>query len=65
MALDSNKVDKAWEKAGVRCVTNYFLTNDYYVNGKKVSRIEALEYVNAKYGKVLNVHTYDISDTAN
>lgn len=38
----SAKVDEAWKKAGVRCVSDPVWDNVYYVNGKPVSRNDAI-----------------------
>ena len=39
----SSKVDAAWNKLGIRCVSHPATDNAYYINGKAVSRDDALK----------------------
>ena len=39
---------------GVRSVTDYWDNNQYYINGRKVTRQEAYDYVANKLGKTYN-----------
>ena len=50
----SGMTDRAWARMGVRSVTNWGARNEYYINGKKVKREEAYDYVAKKLGR-----TYD------
>ena len=43
--------DGCWAKVGVCCVSHYWYSNDYYIDGKEVTRYEALEYAAKKLGK--------------
>jgi hypothetical protein len=54
----SSAVDNAWAKAGVTNVSKYIGLNDYYINGKKVSRYAAFYYVAKKYGKMYLLKKY-------
>lgn len=47
---NTNCVVKAWEKVGVKCVHKSVVGNEYYVNGKKVSRDYAYKYAKAYNG---------------
>jgi hypothetical protein len=38
----------AWDKAGVQCKFSDLFVNEYYINGKKVSRNEAVAFVKNK-----------------
>ena len=38
----------AWKKAGVECKFDDLFSNEYYINGKKVSRSDAIAYVKNK-----------------
>ena len=39
----SSNIDAAWAKVGITCVTNFVCVNQYYFEGKKITRTEALE----------------------
>lgn len=39
----SKKVDDAWQSVGIRCVSKPAGDNVYYINGKKVSRNDAIK----------------------
>ena len=39
----SAKVDEAWKKAGIRCVSHPIWDNVYYINGRAVSRNDAIK----------------------
>ena len=41
----SDDVDTAWKRAGIRSVTKYFKDNQYYKDGKEISRQEALSRI--------------------
>ncbi len=47
----SKDVDAAWARAGVRAVTNPVSSNEYYIDGRKVTREEAYDYAAKKLGK--------------
>ena len=42
---DSAKVDAGWAKAGIRSVTRPTDSNEYYYNGKKISRMNAMRLI--------------------
>lgn len=42
------EVVKCWADAGVECRYDGFVRNKYYINGKNVTRLEALEYIQKK-----------------
>ncbi len=46
----SKKLDDAWNKVGVRCVSSPVWDNVYYINGKPVSRENAIKYVAKSVG---------------
>ncbi len=54
----SNKVDKAWAGVGVTSVTNFAGENSYYINGREVTRREAVEYAAEKLGKNVDMNKY-------
>ena len=39
----SIKVDTAWAKVGITCVSKYVYLNEYYYQGKKITRDEAVK----------------------
>ena len=45
----SAKVDAAWAKAGITCVTKPCKKNQYFYEGKEISRDEAIEMIWDKY----------------
>ncbi len=44
----SSNIDAAWAKVGITCVTNFVCVNQYYYEGKKIARTEALEIAKNK-----------------
>lgn len=40
---DSAKVDQFWSRAGVTCVSSFAYFNEYFKDGKQISRGEALK----------------------
>ena len=42
------EVVKCWADAGVECRYDGFVRNRYYINGRNVTRLEALEYIQKK-----------------
>ena len=51
---DSAAVDSGWSKAGITCVTKLFAwqDNQYFLNGKEISRDEAHKIVEEKFQKI-------------
>ena len=49
---ETAKIDEAWSKAGITCVTNKFFDNEYYRDGKKISRDEARNFISQNYKKI-------------
>ena len=45
----SAEVDAGWSKAGITCVTKPFGSNQYFLNGKEISRKEAYRIVNENF----------------
>ena len=47
----SSQVDGGWAKAGITCVTVYgcVYDNQYFINGKEISRKEAYRIVNENF----------------
>ena len=41
----SAKVDKGWAKAGIRSVTHPASYNEYYYNGNKITRKDAMKII--------------------
>ena len=39
----SAKIDEAWAKVGITCVTDFICANQYYFDGKEITREEAVE----------------------
>ena len=37
------KIEEAWAKLGITCVTNFVCANQYFYEGKRISRKEAVE----------------------
>ena len=54
----SNDVDAAWARAGVRSVSRTFGENDYYIDGKKVTREEAFKHALSRSGKTVDIKRY-------
>ena len=42
------EVVECWADAGVECRYDGFVRNKYYINGRNVTRLEALEYIQKK-----------------
>ena len=40
---DSAEVDGGWRRAGITCVSNFAAFNEYYKDGKQISRGEAIK----------------------
>ena len=58
----SGMTDQAWARMGVRSVTNWGASNEYYINGKKVKRKEAYDYVAKKLGRTYDKKKYSIKE---
>lgn len=54
----SKAVDESWAKMGVRCVTNPWDDNKYYINDKEVTKWEAYDYVAHKLNKTYIKYDY-------
>ncbi len=48
------EVTAAWNKVGITVNTKAYFGNEYFLNGKKISRSEAIKFACQKYGKNLN-----------
>ena len=48
---ETAKVEKGWAKFGVECHSHENARNDFYIDGKKVSRDDAFKYAANKVGK--------------
>lgn len=51
----SAEVDAGWAKAGITCVTKPCGSNDYFLNGKEISRNEAKKLVKANFKRIHNI----------
>ena len=52
----SSDVDRGWAKAGITCVTKPFLANNqYFKDGKEISREEAYKIVKEKFSKIHDI----------
>jgi hypothetical protein len=60
----SGMTDQAWARMGVRSVTNWGDCNEYYINGKKVKREEAYDYVAKKLGRTYDKKKYSIKENS-
>ena len=49
---DSAAVDAGWSKAGITCVTKPIGSNQYFKDGKEISRDEAVAHVKANFSKI-------------
>ena len=49
---DSDAVDEGWKKAGITCVTKPLKKNQYFKDGKEISRDEAFAHVQANFSKI-------------
>ena len=49
---DSAAVDGGWSKAGITCVTKPAGSNQYFKDGKEISRDEAVAHVKANFSKI-------------
>ena len=48
----SKEVDTGWAKAGITCITKPFKDNKYFLDGKEISREEAIAHVKANFSKI-------------
>ena len=48
----SKIVDGGWSKAGITCVTKPAGSNQYFKDGKEISRDEAVAHVKANFSKI-------------
>ena len=55
----SKNVDDAWASAGIVCCTCPFADNEYYLNGKRITRKEAFYYVANKCGVIIDYADYN------
>ena len=51
----SAEVDAGWAKAGITCVTKPFGSNQYFMNGKEISRGEAYDHLKANFKRLHHV----------
>ena len=51
----SAAVDAGWARAGITCVTKPFGDNQYFLNGKEISRDEAHAHLKANFKRIHNV----------
>ena len=51
----SEAVDAGWSKAGITCVTKPFKDNQYFINGKEISRYEAYNHVKANFKQIRTI----------
>ena len=51
----SEAVDAGWSKAGITCVTKPFNDNQYFKDGKEISRNEAIAHVQANFQKIRSI----------
>ena len=51
----SAEVDAGWAKAGITCVTKPFGSNQYFLNGKEISRGEAYDHLKANFKRLHQV----------
>ena len=54
---DSAAVDGGWSKAGITCVTAPWGDNQYFMNGKEITRDEAYDVVRANFTRIHNVYS--------
>jgi len=48
----SRAVDVGWSKAGITCVTKPFYSNQYFFEGREISRETAIKIVEDKFKKI-------------
>lgn len=48
----SAEVDAGWSKAGITCVTKPFGNNQYFIDGKEISRGEAYNHLKANFKRI-------------
>jgi len=48
----SAEVDAGWSKAGITCVTKPFGSNQYFKDGKEISRGEAYDHLKANFKRI-------------
>jgi len=51
----SAEVDAGWSKAGITCVTKPFGSNQYFLNGKEISRGDAYDHLKANFKRIHQV----------
>ena len=51
----SSEVDSGWAKAGITCVTKPMSDNQYFLNGKEITRAEAIAHVENNFKQVNNI----------
>ena len=51
----SAEVDAGWSKAGITCVTKPFGNNQYFKDGKEISRGEAYAHLKANFTRIHQV----------
>lgn len=59
VSASSDDVYAGWTKAGINCVTKSFSDNQYFIDGKSISRNEAYDIVKSKFKKIRNVEDAD------
>ena len=52
---DSNAVDEGWKKAGITCITKPLNKNKYFLNGKEISRNEAVNHLKANFKQIRDI----------
>jgi len=51
----SAEVDAGWAKAGITCVTKPFGSNQYFLDGKEISRGDAYDHLKANFKRIHQV----------
>ena len=51
----SESVDAGRSKAGITCVTKPFKDNQYFINGKEITRDEAYNHVKANFKQIRTI----------
>ena len=51
----SAEVDSGWAKAGITCVTKPFGNNQYFLDGKEISRGEAYDHLKANFKRLHHI----------
>ena len=52
---DSKAVDEGWAKAGITCVTKPCGSNQYFRDGKEITRDEAHDHLKANFKRLHNI----------